>query len=104
MPTEFDPIIGNWYCQLDKGQRFCVIAIDREAGTVEIQDFEGTVTEYDLDTWYEMDLESCAAPVSWAGAEDVGTVDDYGTEVTDTTASDWNEAADDFAPHDTGSG
>ena len=26
MPTDVDPIAGNWYCHLDKGQRFLVVA------------------------------------------------------------------------------
>ncbi|MEA3406316.1 MAG: DUF6763 family protein [Pseudomonadota bacterium] len=98
MSTEVDPIVDNWYCHLDKGQRFRVVAIDESARTVEMQDFEGALSEYDFDTWYQMDMELCEAPESWAGAEDVGSVDDYGTEVTDTQTADWNEAADDFEP------
>lgn len=98
MPTEVEPIVDNWYCHMDKGQRFRVVAIDKAARTVEMQDFEGTLIEYDFDTWYQEDLEVCEAPLSWAGAEDVGNIDDYGTEVTDTKSSDWTEPADDFEP------
>jgi hypothetical protein len=98
MPLNVEPIVDNWYCHLDKGQRFRVVAIDETARTVEMQDFEGTLFEYDFDIWYQEDLEFCEAPLSWAGAEDVGNIDDYGTEITDTKASDWTEAADDFSP------
>ncbi|WP_455198264.1 DUF6763 family protein [Kaarinaea lacus] len=28
MSTEVDPIVGNWYQHLDKGQRFLVVAFD----------------------------------------------------------------------------
>jgi len=98
MPTEADPIAGNWYCHLDKGQRFRVVALDEPARTIEIQDFDGAVTEYDFDTWYRMDLEPCAAPESWAGAEDVGNIDDYGADITDTKPADWTEPEDDFEP------
>lgn len=90
MTTEADPIIDEWYRHLDKGQRFVVVAIDEDAETIEIQDFDGTLEEIDLETWYEMDLEPCQAPESWAGAVDVGNADDYGTEVTDTRGHDWN--------------
>jgi hypothetical protein len=96
MNTEAKPIIGDWYCHLDKGQRFQVVAIDETSGTVELQDFDGTLEEYDLEIWHEMDLAPCSAPESWAGAVDVGNKDDYGTEVTDTQGHDWNSAGDEF--------
>ena len=73
------------------------LAIDEDAGTIEIQDFDGTLEEIDFDTWYEMDLEPCQAPESWAGAVDVGHADDYGTEVTDTRGHDWNSPGDELA-------
>jgi hypothetical protein len=97
MTTEAEPIIEEWYRHLDKGQRFVVVAIDEEAETIEIQDFDGTLEEIDFDTWYEMELEPCAAPESWAGAVDVGNADDYGTEVTDTRGHDWNSPGDELA-------
>ena len=96
MTTEAEPIIEEWYRHLDKGQRFVVVAIDEEAETIEIQDFDGTLEEIDFDTWYEMELEPCAAPESWAGAVDVGNADDYGTEVTDTRGHDWNSPGDEL--------
>jgi hypothetical protein len=97
MTTEAEPVIEEWYRHLDKGQRFVVVAIDEEAETIEIQDFDGTLEEIDFDTWYEMELEPCAAPESWAGAVDVGNADDYGTEVTDTRGRDWNSPGDELA-------
>jgi hypothetical protein len=32
---DFDPIIGNWYRHLDKGESFQVVDIDEEAGNVD---------------------------------------------------------------------
>ena len=32
MSTEVDPIVGNWYQHLDKGQRFLVVAFDEKEG------------------------------------------------------------------------
>ena len=31
MNSEADPIVGNWYRHLDKGQPFVVVAVDDEA-------------------------------------------------------------------------
>ena len=65
MTTESDPIMGNWYCHLDKGQRFRVVAIDEKTET---------------------------------GPLDIGNLDDLGTNITDTSSSDWDEPLDVFEP------
>ena len=90
MPTEADPIESNWYNHLDKGQRFCVIAVDEDASTVEIQYFDGQIEEIDFDSWYELDIEPSEAPENWFGAVDVEEKDDLGTEITDTQSDDWH--------------
>ena len=98
MTTESDPIIGNWYCHLDKGQRFRVVAIDEKTETVEIQNFDGNLDEYELENWYQQEIEPCEAPENWSGPLDVGNVDDLGTNITDTSSSDWDEPLDVFEP------
>lgn len=96
MPTDVDPIMGNWYSHLDKGQRFCVVAVDEIGKTVEVQDFDGNIDEFDLDTWYQMDIALCEAPENWSGPLDINNVDDLGTEITDTSPSDWKAPLDEF--------
>ncbi len=90
MVTENDPIVGYWYQHLDKGQHFLVVAFDEDDGLVEIQHFDGSIEEIDLDTWYEVELAPAGDPESWAGAVDVGDLDDLGTSVTDTNPDDWS--------------
>ena len=96
MPTEIDPIVDNWYNHLDKGQRFYVVAVDEDSGTVEIQHFDGDVEEIDLKEWYEMNIELGEEPENWAGAMDIGEKDDFGTEITDTQPVDWSEPLQQF--------
>jgi hypothetical protein len=96
MTTESDPIIGNWYCHLDKGQRFLVVAIDEKTETVEVQDFDGNLDEYEMENWYQQEIEPCEAPENWSGPLDVGNQEDLGTNITDTRGSDWNEPLDVF--------
>jgi len=98
MTTTPDPISGNWYCHLDKGQRFQVVAIDEKSRTVEVQNFDGNVDEYDFENWYQLEIEPCEAPENWSGPLDVGNLDDLGTDITDTCRSDWNEPLDVFRP------
>lgn len=89
MSNEIDPIVDNWYNHLDKGQRFCVVAVNDEDGTAEIQYFDGTVEEIDLDAWPLLDIEPADEPENWSGPLDVAEPDDLGGDVTDTTSEDW---------------
>ena len=98
MPTEIDPIVGKWYQHLDKGQRFTVVAFDKDEGLIETQYFDGDIEEIPLDAWYQQDLDLAEAPENWSGALDIGTKDDYGTEVTDTDISDWSDPLQELKP------
>lgn len=98
MPTEIDPIVGEWYQHLDKGQRFLIVAFDEDEGLIETQHFDGDIEEIPLDVWYQQDLELIEAPENWGGAMDIGTKDDYGTEITDTDISDWTEPLQEIKP------
>ena len=98
MTIESDPIIGNWYYHLGKGQRFRVVAMDEESQTVEVQYFDGTLDEHELEIWYQLDIEPCEAPENWSGPQDIDNLDDLGTEITDTSRSDWDEPLNEFEP------
>lgn len=94
MNGEYEPIIGNWYRHLDKGQSFQVVAVDEETGTIELQHFDGDLEEVDRETWMTLPIQPIEEPENWSGAFDIGEVDDLGTEVTDTAAGDWSEPLD----------
>ena len=65
MGTDFDPMVGHWYQRLDSDQRFEVLALDEDAGTVDVQYFDGDVEQMDIDVWYGLDLEAIEAPDDW---------------------------------------
>ena len=90
MDKELDPIIGNWYRHLDKGQMFQVIAFDDSDATVELQHFDGDIEEVSLPAWHAMDLEISEAPEDWTGPMDDVERDDLGYS-SDTVMSneDW---------------
>ena len=44
------PTIGNWYRILG-GDSFEIVAFDEDDGTIELQYFDGTVEEMDLEDW-----------------------------------------------------
>ena len=91
MSTEVDPIVDNWYQHLDKGQRFLVLDVNEDDGLVEVQHFDGDLEEISLEEWYQLELGTAEAPENWSGPLDIGTKDDFGTEITDTDIREWSE-------------
>jgi hypothetical protein len=75
------PGIGDWY-RLNGGALFEVVALDDDDGTIEIQYFDGTVEEMDIEDWdaqwEEGALETAEAPEDWSGSVDVEGSDDEG--------------------------
>lgn len=89
MNKKSDPIIGNWYRHLDKGQMFQVTAFDEDEALVELQHFDGDLEEVTLSIWRSMDLETAEAPEDWTGPMDDIEQDDLGYSETAMSDSDW---------------
>ncbi len=74
------PGIGDWYRQKEGGALFEVVAFDDDDGTIEIQYFDGTVEEMDVEDWAaqweDSALESADPPEDWSGSVDVMPDDD----------------------------
>jgi hypothetical protein len=68
------PVIGKWY-ERTGGEAFEVVAFDRDDRTIEIQYFDGTVEELDLDEWREEEIRATEAPEDWTGSVDVDAED-----------------------------
>lgn len=79
MAHEHQPGIGDWYRNLS-GDTFEVVAFDEEDQTVELQYFDGTVEEVDMDTWNELVIEAVEQPEDWSGSLDIER-DDYGVDL-----------------------
>ncbi len=73
------PVIGNWY-RIQGSDSFEVVAFDEDDGTVELQYFDGTVEEMDLDDWLASHesgaLEEVEPPEDWTGSVDVDPEED----------------------------
>ena len=78
-----NPIIDSWYHHTEKAQKFLVTAIDEHSDTVEIQYFDGTLDEFELVTWYAMDVELIEAPEDWTGPVDIDDLSSIDAEMTD---------------------
>lgn len=79
MATEYEPRIGDWYRTVS-GDNFEIVALDADDETLEIQYFDGTIEELDLDTWYELDVDAIEPPEDWSGSLDIER-DDYGVDL-----------------------
>lgn len=62
MPTDIEPIEGNWYEAIEDGARFFVVTVDEEEGIVELQHDDGTPEEITLEAWREADLAAIVPP------------------------------------------
>lgn len=73
MPS-LQPTIGDWY-RIRGGDTFEIVALDADDGTIEIQYFDGTVEEMDIEDWQSQNdenlIESVEPPEDWSGSVDV---------------------------------
>lgn len=84
------PLIGSWYRDVT-GTTFEVVAIDEDDDTVEIQYFDGSIEELDLDMWWETPMEAVEPPEDWSGSLDIER-EDYGVDLGDVPNEEWASA------------
>ena len=63
------PVIGGWYKDLQTSALFEVIDWDPTTLTIETQYLDGEISEYDLDAWREMLLQTAEAPEDWRSTD-----------------------------------
>ena len=68
------PVIGQWF-RRPNGTLFEVVAIDEGDMTVEIQQFDGTIDEVDVERWQDLMLMEVSAPEDWSGSVDMDPED-----------------------------
>lgn len=76
------PVIGHWF-RRPNGALFEVVAVDEEDGTIEIQQFDGTIGEVEIENWPELLLVEVSAPEDWSGSVDMDPEDYIGTKEGD---------------------
>jgi hypothetical protein len=91
MDHDLDPVVGNWYKHVDRGQTFRVVGIDEEEELVSIQHFDGDLEQIELRAWFDMDIEPAAPPEDWTGPVDDVETDDLGFSETGMSAADWRD-------------
>jgi len=94
MAIHITPTIGDWYKNII-GEMFEVVAYDQTVGLVEIQYFDGTVEELELDAWYEQEFMAIQPPEVWSGSLDIER-QDYGVDLEENYHLDWSNPLDTF--------
>ncbi|MFC1685305.1 DUF6763 family protein [Pseudomonadota bacterium] len=74
-----NPEIGAWFQTQENGY-LEVVAYDPDEKTVEVQFYDGTIEEYELETWNALHLRPAEPPEDWSGSLDVSG-DDYGVDL-----------------------
>jgi hypothetical protein len=84
------PEIGSWFRGPD-GNTFEVVAVDDKDQTIEVQHYDGTLEEFDLEAWRELDIQATGQPEDWSGSMDV---DDEDGPEDDEAHEEWDDPLD----------
>lgn len=68
MAREYEPVVGQWYENVEENESFRVLSVDEDAELVEIEYLDGDIEEIDLETWRELDLDKTDEPEGWSAS------------------------------------
>ena len=88
MSRDYEPVVGQWYENIEEEESFRVLSVDEDSELVEIEYLDGDIEEIDLEAWHEMDLELTQEPEGWAES------DEAEDEEEDEDEDDWDEDED----------
>ncbi len=91
MAREFEPVVGQWYENIDENDSFRVLSVDEDSELIEIEYLDGDIEEIDVDTWAEFDLDKIEQPEGWSGADIAASDDEDEDEDED---DDWDDDED----------
>lgn len=105
MSRDNEPVVGQWYQNVEEEETFRVLTVDEDAELVEIEYLDGDIEELDLEEWHELDLELTTEPEGWSEDDDDedDDWDEDDEDEEDDEDDDWDEDEDDLEDdHDDG--
>jgi len=69
---EYEPVVGQWYENIEENDSFRVLSVDEDAELIKIEYLDGDIEEIEADIWAEFDLDKIDQPEGWSG-EDLAT-------------------------------
>ena len=94
MAREYEPVVGQWYENIDENESFRVLSVDEDAELIEVEYLDGDVEEIDLETWQEFDLDKIEEPEGWTGSRAEAEDEDEEEEEDDEEELDEDEDED----------
>jgi len=91
MTTITDPVIDQWYKDVENNLTFKVVAIEESDDTIEVQYNNGDIGEYDTDSWYNSTFDFIEDPEDWSAPFDDLESDDLGFSNSDTRRTDMDD-------------
>ena len=91
MTTITDPVIDQWYKDVENNLLFKVVAIEESDETIEVQYHNGDIGEYDNDSWYNSTFDFIEAPEDWNAPFGGLEPDDLGYSNSDTRRTDMDD-------------
>jgi hypothetical protein len=89
---DYEPVVGQWYENIDETDSFRVLSVDEDAELIEIEYLDGDIEEIDLDTWAEFNLDKIEEPEGWSGSAIATDEDDDDEEEEDLDDDDdWDD-------------
>ncbi len=77
--ASYFPSIGTWYRDTETGQRFEIVAIDEKQKTIEVQYYDGDISEFDIESWGALKVVETDTPEDvYAGYDGIAAADDIG--------------------------
>jgi len=78
MTTITDPVIEQWYKDVENNLTFKVVAIEESDDSIEVQYHNGDIGEFDNDSWYNSTFDFIEDPEDWSAPFDDLEPDDLG--------------------------
>ena len=91
MTTVTDPVIEQWYKDVENNLTFKVVAIEESDDTIEVQYHNGDIGEFDNDSWYNSTFDFIEDPEDWSAPFDDLESDDLGFSNSDTRRTDMDD-------------
>ena len=96
MSRDNEPVVGQWYENLEDEDSFRVLSVDEDAELIEIEYLDGEIDEIDLETWQELDLELTDEPEGWSDEDDEEEEEeDEDDDDEDDEDDDWDDEDED---------
>lgn len=82
------PDVGCWYKESQQDVIFEVVAVDEGSQTIATQLIDGELSEYDLDSWEQLELQAIEEPEDWRNAYELSQEDSLDPDDT-IVPEDW---------------